>query len=300
MMAIEESKNIQKRIFTYCTSHPDITGSGIIKGMDHNGKVVLQKNGIEKRVSIDVLEKNLFDFDSFDEKKDEGLNNQNNISNLEEEPTEEFIERLDENVIDKVPTNLKEFSDCITTKNESLINKALETFAIDSTGKINMEKAIEIVKENSIDNVLTCVRDGKNLSTSLTDYDITGKHINMVQNNNSFNIKELIDLSFNNVLLYFEAAKLKNISFTDEKIANYKAQYTAQINDKINILGLNRKIGKNNNTTDLEQTKQEEGTKLQLKPDKNIKRAGFADIIILTIIVLVYAVIIINLITKIK
>ena len=296
-MTIEESKNIQKRIFTYCTAHPDLAGSGIIKGMDpDNGKVVLQKNGIEKRVSIDILEKNLFDFDNFVEKEEiETLSNVNSLNNL---VIEEPIEQLDTTSIsDKVPTNLEELNKCIVSKNENLINKALESFAIDSTGKININKAIKIVTDNSVENVIDCIKNNKKLPTSLNSYDITGKCIVNKENSENIEINNLIDLSFDNILVYVEAAKLKNINFTAEQITNAKNKYTTQVNDRINVLGLNKKEEKIDIPNALPTTND---ITSDIKPDTDIAKAGFADIIILTIIVLIYAVIIVNLIMKIK
>lgn len=299
-MTIEESKNVQKRIFKYCTAHSDLARSGIIKGMDpDNGKLVLQKNGIEKRVSIDILENNLFDFDKFEEIKDEKIETLDSINSLDEmiEEPFELLNIMDST--DKIPRNLEELKSSIASKNENLINNALETFAIDSTGKININKAIKVVTDNSADNVIDCVKNNKKLPIDLKSYDITGKCIVDKENSENVEINNLIDSSFNNILLYVEAAKLKNINFNDVQIANAKTKYETQVNDKINILGLNKQKDENR-IIDFEQKKQESEMKLQLKPDTNIKKAGFADIIILTIIVLIYAAIIINLIMKLK
>ena len=58
---------------------------------------------------------------------------------------------------------------------------------------------------------------------------------------------------------------------------------------------INGKFSNNDDTTD-------EGTSTtsDIKPDTNIKKAGFADILILSIIILIYIAIIVNLVTKLK
>lgn len=290
-----------EKIQDFCKKNKDIVESGIIKGLDPvKGKVVLIKNGIKKEITIDELDQ--FDFDNFEMKKvEEKIDSINNLDVLvDQKIVEESIESLDETEInEKVPKNLAEMQQCIASKNEKLIDKALEEFAIDSTGKININKAIKVVTDNSADNVIECVRDSKKLPTELSSYDITGKCIVEKVSEENIEPENLINSSFNNILVYVEAAKLKNISFSDEQIKTAKDKYKTQINDKINVMGLN-KTKEETKIVDFESKKQEKQMALQLRPDTSIRRAGFADIIILTMIVVVYAAIIINLIMKIK
>ena len=105
-----------------------------------------------------------------------------------------------------------------------------------------------------------------------------------------------IIIGYLNILVYVEAARLKNIVYNEAQIEAAKKKYATGIQDKINVLGLNKK---DEIKPDMVKEQPKEMT-LDLQPDKNIKKAGFADILILTIIVLIYAAIIINLITKLK
>ena len=274
----------------------EIVKTGVIKGINpETGKVTLEKNGTKKEVFVGELEQ--FDFDQFEMKvQEKPIDNINNLDVL----IEETIESLDETEnYEKVPKNLAEMQQCIAFKNEKIIDKALEEFAIDSTGKININKAIKVVTDNSADNVIECVRDSKKLPTELSSYDITGKCIVEKVSEENIQPENLINSSFNNILVYVEAAKLKNISFSDEQIKTAKDKYKTQINDKINVMGLN-KTKEENKVVDFESKKQEKQMALQLRPDTSIRKAGFADIIILTMIVVVYAAILINLIMKIK
>ena len=113
------------------------------------------------------------------------------------------------------------------------------------------------------------------------------------------NIEELIDKSFENILVYVEVARLKNIVYTDEQIQKAKNKYITSVKDRLNVLGLN-KPADNGIKLEPDNKKEELPLSKTLTPDTNIKKAGFADILILTVIVLIYAVIIINLVSKLQ
>lgn len=299
-MYVEELKK-----FCLEEKNSDIVKSGIIKGINpETGKVTLEKYGIKKEITVDELDQ--FDFDNFELIKPEKQTEyDNNLDILIKETKEILAEKPIESLIEimayrKIPTNLQEIKHCIDLKEEKLIDQALaiNDFALDSVGKISINKAIKVVTDNSADNVIECIRDNKRLPISLSAYDITGKCIVEKENVETNELEHLINSSFNNILVYVEAAKLKNINFTEEQIKNAKDKYKTQVNDKLNILGLN-KSKEANDVIDFESKKQEKQMQLELKPDTSLK-GGFADIIILTMIVVVYAAIIINLIMKIK
>ena len=291
------SNSVIERLKIYCEKNPQLVSNKIIKGINsNNGNIVIEKDGVSKEVSIDVLEQGLFDFDSFEIK-----NINNNIYNLDnlvmEEPVEE-IEELNDSIpepktLDNIPTNLNEMQNCVLSKNEKLIDKALETFAIDEkTGMININKAIKIITDNSVNNVAFCVKNKKDLPKDLSSYDLTGKLISNNQDStDNIDIQQLIDISFSNILVYVEVAKLKNVSFTENQINNAKKKYTTSVNDKLNVLGLNQNNGENET---------HENVVSDIKPNKDVRKAGFADILILTIIILIYAAIIVNLIIKLR
>ncbi len=288
-----------EKIQKFCKNNKDIVESGVIKGLDPvKGKVVLIKGGIKKEITVDELDQ--FDFDNFEIKKvEKQIDNVESLDVLVNKNIEEEIESLDETVNETNIVTLEDMRQCAAKKDEKSIDKALSKFAIDSSGKININKAINVVIENSTENVIECMRDNKKLPTSLAAYDMQGKCIVEKENFEGNEPESLIDSSFNNVLVYMEVAKLKNITFTDEQIKNEKEQYKTKVNVNLNALGLNKQK-EENKVVDFETKKQEKQMALQLRPDTSIKKAGFADIIILTMIVLIYAAIIINLIMKIK
>lgn len=279
--------SVIERLKKYVLAHPNITNDGLIKGLDSStGEIVVVMNGEDKRITIDELENGILE---------------KNIPSVQAH-AEEPIEIMEEEEIETLDTpinqnnnieNLQEMSEAIKQKDEASINNALSTFAInEKTGSIDINKAIKIITDNSINNVVECIKNGKDLPSELSDYDIKGNIISNLQDSIT-DMQSLVDKSFNNILVYVEAAKLRNIVYNEAQIALAKNKYSTSINDRLNVLGLNKK----------EEVKIEENDKtlsMDLKPDKNLKKAGFADIFILTIIISIYAAIIVNLISKIK
>lgn len=296
-------EDVIERLRKFVLANPEMSKSGYIKGLDPTGKVVVMENGIEKRITIDELEGNNLNQSvsqtvSTPSPIVEPSSNQasEEIEVMDEEPsqTKQNVEVLSDN--NEINT-LKDFQNAVLSKNEILVNKALESFALDNTGKINMNKAIKIVTDNCTNNVINSIRDNVILPSDLSMYDITSKPIVTLQKaQQKENLPNLIDKSFNNILVYVEAARLKNVVYNQTQIESAKKKYATGIQDKINVLGLN----KTEDAITPDNVKEEKAISLELQPDKNIKKAGFADILILTIIVLIYAAIIINLITKLK
>ena len=270
---------IIKRLQQYCLNNPDLVKSGIIKGLDPSGKVVVQKDGNLLYLSIDELESNSW----------------RNSNTTVEKEQEELVEVLDEQPQEFIIQNLNDMYNAILAKNENAINKALSTFAVDQTGSININSAIKTMTDNSMNNVINSIKNNTILPSDFSMYDIKGNLIvspNQLQGDQ--NLQNLIDTSFRNILIYVEAAKLRNVVFSEEQISAAKTKYETNIKDKMNVLGLNNSSQKQSaQVLELKPTN-------EISPDKDIKKAGFADILILTIIVLIYAAIIINLVSKLK
>ena len=289
---MDNSNNVIERLKIYCTNNPDVVGSNIIKGINSSdNKIVIEFNGEVKNITIDELESN-----SWKNPKQE------EVLEVMEEPVEQLEVMTTQP--EKQLTTIKDISDVISVKNEIELDKALQTFALDEkTGTISINKAIKIVTDNSTNNVVNCVKNNCLLPDDPTKYDIKGNLLaGAVQSNTKVDLQTLIDTSFKNILVYVEAAKLKNIIYNDSQIMSAKNKYTIGIQDKLNVLGLNKKdddSSSGNNSTANQDSSSGVDVK-DIKPDNDIKKAGFADILILTIIVITYAAIIINLITKLK
>lgn len=114
------------------------------------------------------------------------------------------------------------------------------------------------------------------------------------------------EATFNSLIIPFtEIAKMKGYgaNFTEEAILNAKKRYNIMVNDALALKGYNKeeKVEQKEpeKTNELVEKKSYVPT-LKPEPMLPMKKAGFADALILTIIVLVYAAIIINLILKLK
>ena len=143
--------------------------SGVIKGINSNtNEIVLEKNGVQKNVSMDILENNKFDFDKFEIIPDM-------IEEDEEvETIEEMIEEPQETI--NVPKNMAEFKKAIENKDEKAVDKALETFAInEKTGVIDLNKALNIVISNAAKEAANCIINNKEFDTDMSKYDVTGR-----------------------------------------------------------------------------------------------------------------------------
>ena len=163
--------NVINRLKEYCMKHQELMQSGVIKGNNSNtNDIVLEKNGVQKNVSMDILENNKFDFDKFEIIPDM-------IEEDEEvETIEEMIEEPQETI--NVPKNMAEFKKAIENKDEKAVDKALETFAInEKTGVIDINKAISIVTNNAINEAIDCIINNKDFDTDMSKYDIAGRKV---------------------------------------------------------------------------------------------------------------------------
>lgn len=161
--------NVINRLKEYCMKHQELMQSGVIKGINSNtNEIVLEKNGVQKNVSMDILENNKFDFDKFKIIPDM-------IEDDEEvETIEEMIEEPQETI--NVPKNMAEFKKAIENKDEKAVDKALETFAInEKTGVIDLNKALNIVISNAAKEAANCIINNKEFDTDMSKYDVTGR-----------------------------------------------------------------------------------------------------------------------------
>ena len=161
--------NVINRLKEYCMKHQELMQSGVIKGINSNtNEIVLEKNGVQKNVSMDILENNKFDFDKFETIPDM-------IEEDEEvETIEEMIEEPQETI--NVPKTMADLNEAIKNKDEKAIDKALETFAInEKTGVIDLNKALNIVISNAAKEAANCIINNKEFDTDMSKYDVTGR-----------------------------------------------------------------------------------------------------------------------------
>ena len=162
--------NVINRLKEYCMKHQELMQSGVIKGINSNtNEIVLEKNGVQKNVSMDILENNKFDFDKFEIIPDM-------IEEDEVETIEEMVEEPQETI--NVPKTMAELNEAIKNKDEKAVDKALETFAInEKTGVIDINKAISIVTNNAIKEAVDCITNNKEFDNDMSKYDIMGRKV---------------------------------------------------------------------------------------------------------------------------
>jgi len=251
-----------------------------IKGLDSStNEIVLSYNGLTKNISIDELE------NMTDETSIISFLNNNTFLREEkiEEPTIDMVEpKVISNEMDQ--ETLNDIKILTEIKSKAGLDNMLKKFAInESTGLIDINKAIDIVEKNTIDEVVKCIKDNSEFDLDLQNYDITGKYLGYASPS-SVSDDEKIMSSFNNVKVYLDAASMyiDQISITEEEINKRMKEYI----DKVKaILHPVKEVPKTIPTI-------EEATPVASQ------NAGFADIFVLCMIIIVYAIIIVNLILK--
>ena len=251
-----------------------------IKGLDSStNEIVLSYNGLTKNISIDELE-NITDETSI-------ISYLNPNMDLREERLEEQpISMVEPKVISSevAQESLNDIKILTEIKSKAGLDNLLKKFAInESTGLIDINKAISIVEKNTIDEVVKSIKDHYEFDLDLQNYDITGKFIGSITPSGN-NDDEKIMSSFNNVKVYLEAANMymDQINFTDEDINNKMKEYIEKVRSILYPVK--------------EQPKTMSVTK-EVTPVVN-QNAGFADIFVLCLIIIVYVIIIVNLILK--
>ena len=161
--------NVINRLKEYCMKHQELMQSGVIKGINSNtNEIVLEKNGVQKNVSMDILENNKFDFDKFEIVPDM-IEEDDEVETLDE-----IIEEPQETI--NVPKTMADLNESIKNKDEKAIDKALETFAInEKTGVIDLNKALNIVISNAAKEAANCIINNKEFDTDMSKYDVTGR-----------------------------------------------------------------------------------------------------------------------------
>ena len=170
-------------------------------------------------------------------------------------------------------------------KSKSGLDNILKDFAInESTGLIDINKAIEIVEKNTINEVIKSINEKYDFDLDLQKYDKTGKYLGVPSMTNRLDDEKIMS-SFNNIKVYLEAASMyvDQVNFTEEDINKKMKEYIDKVKSILNPVKEEPKPIVQNVETEQVPTTQS---------------AGFADIFVLCLILLVYAIIIVNLILK--
>ena len=193
--------------------------------------------------------------------------------------------------------SLNDIKILIELKNKDGLNNLLKRFAINpSTGLIDINQAISTVTQNTMNEVIEAIKNNYEFDSDLTNYDVDGRYIGNPIIATSSTDQRIVQ-SFGNIKLFLEASKMypEQGTYNDEQINKYMGTYIDNVKAKLNGGGSS------------EVPSNPEPSVPSPVANNNISNevpvsasAGFADIFVLTVIVLVYAVIIVNLIIRLK
>lgn len=292
------------RLKEYYTNPENSANLNYIKGV-RGDKVVLAKDGKEVEVTIEDLENKRFDFNTFTLNEEEEM-----IEEVEEPQVDNVIEspKKEENIEEEVKSTitLNDLKTLSELGNNDTLDKVLKTYASDQNGNVDINKTIGIIINNTVDVVTDATIKGKVIPSELYNFDKEGKLIGeLLDTENKSNIREEnINRGFNNVLVGTDIAKSHGIEYSEEQKNSAKTAYTNMCNKSLDEKGFKEEINneeniKPDNVIDFPK-KEEEKTKTLSLQNQNLEKAGFADVFILSIIVIVYAAIIVNLVLKLK
>jgi len=255
-----------------------------IVGMNPDtNEIVLSYNGLKKNISIDDLE------NIVREEQVISFLNGNNIPLKEEivlEPRLNMVEpKVVSNELDK--ETLNDIKILTEIKSKTGLDNLIKDFSVDeATGLIDINKAIDIVEENTINEVVKSIKGHYDFDLDLENYDKTGKYIGNISTDER-STDEKIASSFNNVRVYLEAANMyvDQAHFSEEEINYRLGEYIEKVKLVLNPVKATPKP-----VTPI--------NKLEAREAYSNQSAGFADIFVLCLIVIVYAVIIVNLLLK--
>lgn len=254
-----------------------------IVGMNPNtDEIVLSYNGLKKNISIDDLENIV--------REEQVLSFLNGNIPLKEdivlEPRLNMVEpKVVSNELEK--ETLNDIKILTEIKSKIGLDNLVKDFAINElTGLIDINKAIDIVEENTINEVVKSIKGHYDFDLDLEHYDKTGKYIGNISTDERSTDEKIVS-SFNNVRVYLEAANMyvDQVHFSEEDINNRLGEYIEKVKLILNPVKATPKP--------ISPVK-----KLEARDVYTNQSAGFADIFVLCLIVIVYAVIIVNLLLK--
>lgn len=271
--------DVKTRLINYYKNNEFI--QKYIKGIDSiTNEIVLACNGLTKNISIDELE-NITNETAV-------ISFLNDNTYLREEKVEEpLITMVEPKVISSEldRETLNDIKILTEIKSKSGLDNILKDFAVnESTGLIDINKAIAIVEKNTIDEVVKSIKEHSDFDLDLQNYDKAGRFIGVPTTSDRLD-DDKIASSFNNIKVYLEAASMypDQAEFTEEDINNKMKEYIDKVKAILNPV---------------KEAPKQVMQSVPTEPATVNQSAGFADIFVLCLIVIVYAIIIVNLILK--
>lgn len=302
--------SVISKLKSFIKSNPEYNKYITGVGTDTNEIYIKNEKGKLATVSIEDLENGRLDLIEFN--KEDAVYNYKTLENgqkqrlveaplsLRKEEKEEEIEVMDDfEPVKEITQNerknytLKDLYDAVVSKDiEEIDNILITEYRNPLNGTIDVEKAIDTITNNSVRRAADCIKERNEFSDKLENFDISGNLITLQENKTDLTKDEIEKKAFVPVKVILAASQIKGVSKYD--INEVENQFKVKIEDRL------RTISPVITEQKEEVIEKAKVPKLEYKPIKQIANAGFADIFILTIIILVYAAIIINLIVKMK
>lgn len=307
--------DIQSRVVNFYKNNQFV--QNYLKGIDSKtNEVVLGYNGEEKRVSIDLLESFKTEEELMNYFQGKTVVTQNivdslpqigipqsdvSINNVEITPVaQEQTMLTSNNNLEPVKESLNDIKILTELKNKDGLDNILKKYAVNpSTGLIDINQAISKVTRNTMDEVEKSIKNNYEFSLDYSLYDIEGKYQGEPIIGTTSRDEKIMS-SFNNIKLLLEASKMypDQANYNDEQVNNFMRTYISKVNEELN--GSSSAVGVNELKPDVPAANPVPQVNNEVINNQPNASAGFADIFVLTVIVLVYAVIIVNLILKLK
>ena len=298
--------DIQSRVVSYYKNNQFI--QKYLKGIDtSSNEVLLDYNEESRRVSIDTLEsiKTEDDLVSYFQGKSVNANiptPNESLPNLEVAsitPVSQEQNMLTDNVDLKKKT-LDDIKILTELKNKEGLDNVLSEFAINqTTGLIDVNVAISTITRNTMNEVEKAIKNNYVFNKDLTSYDVQGNYTGTPIAGESSEDEQIIS-SFNNIKVYLDASKMypEQVNYNQEQINNFMNTYITKVKEELHGTQGAVPVAEPTPVQEPEITPNVVTPPVQEVPQS--ANAGFADIFVLTVIILVYAAIIINLLLKIK
>ncbi len=313
--------DIQSRVVNYYKNNSFI--QKYLKGIDpKTSEVVLSFNNENRRVGIDSLEsiKSEEELNNFLQGKivaseisvaAPAVSSEPSIVETPASATEAYTPNLDAATINPVSNEqstlvsepsketLDDIKILVELKNKEGLDNLLKKFAINpTTGLIDVNSAISKITRNTMNEVEKAIKNNYEFSVDATKYDIEGNFIGNPMAGLTPEDEKIVK-SFNNIKIYLDASKMypEQVNYSDEQVNNFMKTYISKVKEELH----GSEDSSNNNSNQEAAPVQEVIESTSDRASSNATAsAGFADIFVLTVIVLVYAVIIVNLILKLK
>lgn len=297
--------DIQNRVVNYYNNNPFI--QKYLKGINANtNEVLLNINGQEKSVTIDELESIKSEADLMKPATPVAPDISMPAAPVMPAAPQEMPQVASTPSVapsaqqfESVKETLNDIKILTELKNKDGLDNLLKKFAVNpTTGLIDINTAISVVTRNTMNEVEKAIKNNYVFNSDSSLYDIEGRYEG--ENVTGFlSEDEQIANSFNNIKIYIDASKMypDQVNYNDAQISTFMQTYIKKVKEELHGSSGVPAAQPKTEATPTATPPVQQTTDSSTQPVSS--SAGFADIFVLCLIVIVYAIIIVNLVLKI-